>query len=344
MAAPSVAAAGKFLAAPPPAVLGFLIFGTDDMQIAGRAAALVQLLRARAGQASETVKLQEPDIAADPGRITMELTSGSLFSDVKILWLTGLPAKAHSVLAGTIERPFKSAYLVVQAPDLKKSHKLVQAFESAPFLAAIPCYGEDRESLNATIKQHALAAGYEIDTEVAGLIAVRSDGSALLAISQIEKLMTFAGNTRRIVLEDANACLADHQTAGAWQIAEYALDGAARRALLAFQRFAAAEQNVSGVFAVLSLALIRLHALRTAADSGKPLAQAVKELRPPVFFKQQEALIAQAGRWTAACVLAQMDLLNQALKESRLRPALAEDIAEKLLIGIATATKAAPPR
>ena len=49
----------------------------------------------------------------------------------------------------------------------------------------------------------------------------------------------------------------------------------------------------------LSQALLRLHAVRTAADAGTPLAEAIKGLRPPVFFKQQDVLAGQARRWTA---------------------------------------------
>jgi DNA polymerase-3 subunit delta len=63
--------------------------------------------------------------------------------------------------------------------------------------------------------------------------------------------------------------------------------------------------------------------------------QAIKELRPPVFFKQQDIVAAQARRWTVAALSAQIGQLNTALKETRLKPGLAEDITADLLIAIA---------
>ncbi len=296
---------------------------------------MARTLSQKLGPDAEVMRLHDNDLTADPGRITVELTTGSLFGGTRIVWLTALPAKAQTALAGIVGRPIEGAYLAVQAPDLKKSHKLVQAFEAAPYLAAIPSYGEDQESLSASIRRKAQSAGYEIAADAAALIAVRCDFSALLAQSETEKLMTFAGASRLITLEDVEACLADRQSAGLSEIVDHALNGEGRKALLAFERFMAAEQNVTPVLMVLSQALLRLHALRTAADAGAPLAQAIKELRPPVFFKQQDTLAAHARRWTAAELAAHIGRLNTVVKETRLRPALAEDIAADLLIDIA---------
>jgi hypothetical protein len=46
-------------------------------------------------------------------------------------------------------------------------------------------------------------------------------------------------------------------------------------------------------------------------------------------------LAAQARRWTAAALAAQIGQLNTTIKETRLRPALAEDLTADLLITIA---------
>ncbi len=335
MVAPNAAAAAKFLSAPPTAIRGFLFYGSDASQIAARAGALVHALSLKLGPSAEILRLHDSDLAADPGRVTVELTTGSLFGGTRIVWLTALPAKALAALSVIAGAPIEGAYLAVQAPDMKKSHKLVQAFEAAPYLAAIPCYGEDQESLSAAIARQAKAAGYEIAADAAALIAVRCDFSALLAQSETDKLMTFAGQSRHIGVEDVEACLADQQSSGLSEIIDCALNGEGRKALAAFERFMAAEQNVTAVLVVLSQTLMRLHAVRIAADNGTPVSQAVRDLRPPVFFKQQDTIAAQARRWSAGALSAQLGRLNAALRETRLKPGLAEDIAADLLIAIA---------
>src|SRR5579883_1055255 len=304
MVAPSTAAAARFLSAPPANVHGFLLYGTDSLQIAARAQRLAELLSNRPGPGCEIIRLYESDLAADPHRVTLELTSGSLFAGTKIVWLFALPSKAQPQLLEVVSAPLDGAFLIVQAPDLRKSHKTVQAFEGAPYLAAIGCYGEDRGSLISAIQQQIEEAGCKIGDDAAALIAARCDYSAMLARSEAGKLIAFAGGRGRISPDEVEACLADQQTAGLSEIVDAALEGETPRAVSAFDRFMAVEANPAPVLAVLSSALLRLHGLRTRMDTGISAAQAIKELKPPVFFRQQDALAAQLRLWTAGKLMA----------------------------------------
>jgi DNA polymerase-3 subunit delta len=333
------ASVARFLAAPPGAACGFLFYGSDSLQISARAETLANTLLKKAGPDTEITRLHETDAAAMPDRIAIELTTGSLFGGARILWLTSCPAKAHAAILEAIARPFDGAYLIAQAPDLKKSHKLAQAFESAPHLAAIPCYGEDRDSVVAAIRELVSSQGGQIDAEAAALIATRCDFSSLIARTEAEKLMTYAGAGKRITANDVEACLIDQQTAGLSDIVDHALDGEGRKALIALDRFLAVEQNVTGVFVALSSALLRLHALRAAADAGASIPRAIKELRPPVFFKQQDTLAAQARLWTADALAGALSQLNAVLRETRLKPALAEDLTAAFILRIAKAAR-----
>lgn len=335
MVAPSASSADKFLFAPPPAVRGFLFYGSDSAQIASRAERVAGSLAARLGKDAEIIRLHESDIASDAARCGIELATRSLFGTTKILWLSACPAKAQSELGNLPSSSLAESYLIIQAPDLRKSHKLVQTFEAKPNLAAIACYGEDRESLSALIDRQVSSAGFSIEEEAAALIAMRTDYSSALARSETEKVITFAGERYRITVSDVEECLIDQQTAGLSEIIDYALNGDAKQTLLAFERFVVVEQNVSPISAVLSTALLRLHSLRVEADAGVPVVQAIKALRPPVFFKQQDNLAAQVRRWPAAAIAAQISKVNEAVKEIRLKPTLATDLTANLLLGIA---------
>jgi DNA polymerase III subunit delta len=339
MVALKEASAARFLSAPPGTACGFLFYGSDSLQISARADALANALLKRTGPDTEIVRLHDTDAAAIPDRLPVELTTGSLFGGARIVWLTSCPAKAQASILDIIVRPFEGAFLIVQAPDLKKSHKLFQAFEAASHLAAIPCYGEDRESLAAAIQQHIAAQGYEIDHEAAALIVARSDFSALIARAEAEKLMTYAGAARRIAPSDVEACLIDQQTAGLSDIVDHALEGEGRKALIALDRFLSAEQNATGIFIALTSALQRLLVLRAAADAGASIPQAIKELRPPVFFKQQDALAAQVRCWTSDALRAVLSELNPILMETRLKPALAENLTANYILKIARAAR-----
>ena len=335
MVAPPAASAGKFLSSPPSTVCGFLFYGSDSLQIAAKAEALAASLSKKAGPDSEVIRIHESDAAASPDRIITELKTGLLFGGVKIVWLGALPAKAHSAVLEAVAGPFRDAFLIAQAPDLKKSHALVQAFEGASYLAAISCYDEDRSSVIAGIRTHVSSLGCEIDDEAAALVAARSDYSTLIARNETEKLITYIAPGRRITSSHVEDCLIDQQTAGLSEIIDHALDGDGRKAMLAFESFMAAEHNVTPVLMALSSALLRLYALRTAVDAGVPVMQAIKELRPPVFYKQQESVAARVRGWQVRPLSAILQELNTVLRETRLKAALAEHLTANFLLRIA---------
>ncbi len=340
MVAPGAASVQKFLSAPSAGVRGFLFYGSDDLQISARAEALAALLAKRAGPDVEVIRLHDTDAAAIPDRIATELKTSSLFGETKIVWLTALPAKAHTAILEAVATPIQDAFLIAQAPDLKKNHKVVQVFADAAYLAAISCYGEDRDSVISALRQHVLSLGCEIDPEAAALVAARCDFSTLLARSEAEKLVTYVGPAHRITSADVEDCLIDQQTAGLGEIIDHALDGAGREAILAYERFMAVEQNVVPIFVALSSTLLRLHALRTAVDAGAPVMQAIKELKPPVFFKQHDSLAGQVRKWTAQAISAVLQDFNSVLRETRLKPALAEDLTANFILRIARAGRA----
>ena len=78
-----------------------------------------------------------------------------------------------------------------------------------------------------------------------------------------------------------------------------------------------------------------MYALRTAVDGGAPVMQAIKELRPPVFFKLQDGLAGQVRKWPTHALSAVLQELNAVLKETRLKPALADNLTARFILRIA---------
>jgi DNA polymerase-3 subunit delta len=69
--------------------------------------------------------------------------------------------------------------------------------------------------------------------------------------------------------------------------------------------------NLSGVSALRTL-LRRMHQLRDARamiDGGMSAADAVAKLRPPVFWKERDAVVAQARLWTGKKLSAAYEVL-----------------------------------
>jgi DNA polymerase-3 subunit delta len=112
-----------------------------------------------------------------------------------------------------------------------------------------------------------------------------------------------------------------------------AAQGQAAQAVEALARIDA----LSGVSALRAL-LRRLHQLRdarTLIDGGMSPADAVAKLRPPVFWKERDAVAAQARLWSAKKLHAAYDLLWTAELRAKTAGAPQELIAADAYRGVA---------
>jgi DNA polymerase-3 subunit delta len=333
MAAIKAPAAERFLQKPPAACRGVLLYGSDPGQIASCAERLSQVWQ-KAEPGVEVLKLHDADLARAPDRIATELSTPPMFNTARILWLVAPPAATHGAIIEAIAAP-PIAWLIVQAPDAKKSSKMAQAFEAQPYLAAIPCYGETRAALLAYAKDELQREGYQPDADALSLLIERTGLSRPALDSTLAKLIAYAGDERRIAAADVEAIGEDQSQSGFDDVIESALDGKPADMLANLDRCLAAGGNVSGLISVFLSRLMRLSALRAAIDAGEPAAQAVARLRPPVFFRQQDALIRQGQNLDAKMLASMIRKLSEAMAHGRLKPNLTETIAAQVMLGIA---------
>ena len=188
--------------------------------------------------------------------------------------------------------------MIVEAGDLGGTSELVKKFTAAARAASIAFY----EETDAERAQHAkalakeLGVAFERDAEEAFLSALPSDRG--LAKQEIEKLALYAtGLGRPLNVEDVETLLAGEAESALDAASLAAAEGRTAQAVEALARI----DNLSGVSALRAL-LRRLHQLRDLRgmiDGGMGAADAVAKLRPPVFWKERDAVIAQARLWTA---------------------------------------------
>jgi DNA polymerase-3 subunit delta len=331
--------AHRFLAQPPKTTIGAILYGSDSAQISAYAETLAATWSAHAAgsQAPDVIKLHDADMSADPQRIAVELMTVPMFGSGKVVWLQSPPSAANSEIIAAVETGLRDVRLIVQAPDLKRTAKLVQVFEADANLAAIACYGEEERDVLAMMRREIAAEGYEIDADALSLLHARAGASQLVARAEIEKLISYAGDERRITAADVEAATGDQAEAGFDDVIETALNGQPDQALRNYDRLVSSGTSSVAVLTLLQMRLLRLHALRATVDAGQPALQAVKALRPPVFFKQQDSLARQVTNLRQPLLADMVALVFDAVRDTRLKPQIADQVAAQALLRVAAA-------
>lgn len=290
----------RFLDKPDKQVRAVLLHGPNESFIHEAAQKLAAYALGKSDDPYAVTKLGEDEIKKDSARLGDALAAQSLLGGPTIAWARvsgkGADDAILDALAG-IERGEAGGFLIVEAGDLGSTAALVKAFTAATAGASIAFYEETEAERAQYARSRAkeLSVAFDPGAEEVFLNLLPNDRG--LAAREIEKLALYAHNLGRPVSsEDLEALMASEAESELDAASLSAAQGKAAQAVEALARIDA----LSGVSALRAL-LRRLHQLRDARaliDAGSSPSDAVAKLRPPVFWKERDAVAAQARLWT----------------------------------------------
>ena len=226
------------------------------------------------------------------------------------------------------------ALLVLEAAGLGRG-KLRSFAEAAPDAVAIGCYPDEGRGLAEVIKAGLAQSRVTIDTDALAWLGQVLGGDRAQTRSGIEKLALFAGEGGDVSLEDARACTGEGGAGSAEDSLQAALRGDPVAADAALE--AAMLDGVNGV-AVLRMLLGQLqkyHQARLRMEAGMSAADAVRTMRPPIYYRAVAETTSSLSRWSSAGLLRAIEDVRQAelaCKRTGSRPEL---IARRLVASLA---------
>ena len=308
------AAIRRFLEAPDKGIGAVLVFGPNQSFSHEAAQRLAKLALKGSDDPYSITKLGEDEIKKDGARLADALAAQSLLGGPTLVWarVDGKAADAAILDAlEAIERGEPAGFLIVEGGDLSASGELVKTFQAAKHAAAIAFYEEtDAERAQfAKALARELELSFEPDAEEVFLAALPTDRG--LARREIEKLALYAHGLGRKVSSDDLGQLLAAESESALDAASLA--AAAGRAAQAVESLARIDA-LSGVSAIRALErrMLQLNDARALIDGGMNAADAIAKLRPPVFWKERDAVAAQARAWSAKKLSAAFDVLWRA--------------------------------
>ncbi len=319
----------RFLDKPDKSVRAILLYGPNESFAHEAAQKLAAWAMGKSDDPYAITKLGEDEIKRDGAKLADALAAQSLLGGPTIVWarVSGKSADDSILDAlASIERGEPNGYLIVEAGDLGGSAEIVKKFGAATHASVIAFYEEtDAErAVYAKALAKELGIPFDRDAEDYFLTALPSDRG--LARQEIEKLALYAHNLgRNVSVGDLEALMASEAESALDAASLAAAQGKAAKAVESLARIDA----LSGVSALRAL-LRRLHQLRDARiliDSGMSSEDAIAKLRPPVFWKERDAVASQARLWSSKKLNAAYDVLWAAEMRSKTAGAPQELIA-----------------
>lgn len=302
-----------FLQRPDPAARAILVYGPDNGLMKERAQKLGKTVVEDLNDPFNVAVLSSDILAEDPARLSDEASAQSMMGGDRLIRIEDGTDKITPLLKDYLSEPSNNALIVIEAGALSPSSSLRKLCEKEKNAAALPCYVEDQKSVTPLIRQTLRHAGYDISPDALAWLATNIQGDRGRVRNELNKLIIYMGPdpawegeegpavTGRlgiIQLDDVQACSGE---AGAQSLDDlvYAVaDMHTESAMISFERLLNEGLPIIAVLRALQNHFRRLHLVNSKMQEGAAMEQALKSLRPPVFFKQERAFKAQLQNWS----------------------------------------------
>ena len=325
-----------FLKTPPGDLTAALFHGSDPGLVSERSAALAKVLAARENPPGEILKIDDSELDEDPGLLETELQTRPMFSGRRIVRAIAGRRISAQLLKPLLASAPLEGLLIVEAGNLKADDALRALFEGHASCYAVPCYPDSAADIDNPISEVLTSFKLSIDGDARDLLQSRLGADRALSRSEIEKLALYCLGRSQITFEDVDMLVGDAAGLAIERIAEAVADGRTKSAVSDFGRALASGENAQMIIGVLQRYFQKLHRVRSDVDAGQRLDDALKYLRPPLFFKQKDIFARQVRSWTRGQLDQALRRISDAAKTARLSSHLEDVIAERLILALAS--------
>jgi DNA polymerase-3 subunit delta len=317
----------RFLAKPDPKIRILLFYGPDDGLVAERSVDFARRVIGDSGDPFALVRLESNEVADDPGKLADEAHSVPLFGGTRaiLLRMSG-NRNINPSIEAVLDNPPSDAWVAVTAGELRRDAPLRRLCENHPNAAAIPCHVDSVRDLDKMIEDELAAGGLTIAPDARALLHTLIGSDRLASRAEVKKLCLYAMGAGEIRIDDIRAAVGDASGFDVDEAVDALLIGEVGEFDRAYRRLLAANTAGFVVGGAILRQLTFLHRARADYESGTSVKTIVARARPPIFFQRQPAVERQIALWRLERIERAIAHLGEAIGESRLRSAIADEV------------------
>lgn len=332
----------KFLSQPDRPVV--LVYGPDVGLVQERSAAIIaSFLGPGADTMSRTV-LDGDKVAAAPQRLAEEALSVPMFGGRTAIRVTPTAKSLLAAVEPLLRDPPADSLVVIEGGDLKPSAPLRRHLEKAAVAAVIPCYVDDDKAIDRLIAEELAAHGLMVSSDARQALHRLLGGDRLASRGELRKLASYALGQAEVSLQDVQSVIGDASALAIDSLVDGACLGDAAAAESEFARSLATGIAPGPIVGALSRHFLQLAEARARVEAGSTAEAALKAVRPPIFFKREQAVRRQLGFWSQEAIGRMLDMLLAAEGDIRRNADLAEPIAGRAMFVVANTARQARSR
>ena len=318
--------------------LCFLIYGPNEGLIRAHIKKLVKHFSSK--HEYEELGLDSKELDEDSHIVDSNLKTVSMFFKGKIL-IINKPKDIHlSMIEPIVNDSPQNSVLIIKADNLTKSSKIRKFFESHESCFSLACYDDDAKALMQHLENFISKNNLNIDRDIKNYLMQNLSNDRMINNNELEKINLFIGNTdKTLSLDDAKFLLNDSSSQNLNKMNEAVMYGNTSKSSKIISRLLSEGNNPISLVRSLMNYIIRIQKTKIEMKKGNNFENAVRDLKPPLFWKDKESFQRHCLKWPLKSIEHNLNKLLEAEIICKLNSKLAILNCEKTILLVASSAK-----
>ena len=269
-----------------------------------------------------------------------EISTISLFGEKKFLILESLKEKHASIIKDALLLNVKNTCMVVKQDNLTKSSSIRKLYEASKNHFSLACFDDDIKVLSSLLEKFQKQHNIIFDSDVKSFLLNNLSNDRMVIKNELEKiLLSLNKDDRRVDIEKLRYILHDSAHTDFQQINNSILFGNIEKGSKSLVKLFNLGTNPLVILKSFNNYVMRIRLTQIELSKGKQFDEAIKVLRPPVFWKEKSDFKRHCLMWPTNII---DNIINEVLSSEikcMTNNIIAKEQCEKTLFGISSTAR-----
>ena len=243
-------------------------------------------------------RYDEKEILENKENFLNSILSKSLFENEKLIIVSRTTDKIKTLIEEIIEKNVKDITLIFSANLLDKKSKLRNLFEKGKKIICIAFYPDTHQTLNIIAHNYFKNKKISISQEMLNLLIERSRGSRQSLYNELNKIDNYCKNNNKISLEALIKLTNLAENYHVSELTDICLSKNTRRTAKILNENILSVEDTMLIMRTFLSKTKRLLKIQEEINKNKSIEIAIKDFKPPIFWKDKDAVKKQITKWT----------------------------------------------
>ena len=288
----------------------------------------------------EKINIDGKQLDENASILNDEISTISLFSERKFIILESAKEKHASIIEDSLSLDIINVCMVVKQDNLTKSSSIRKLYENSKNHFCLACYDDDIKVLSSLLEKFQKTHNITFDSDVKSFLLNNLSNDRMVIKNELEKiLLSLSKDDRKVDIEKLRYILHDSAHTDFQQINNSILFGNSEKGSKSLEKLFNLGTNPVAILKSFNNYIMRIRLTQVELSKGKQFDEAIKVLRPPVFWKEKSDFKRHCLMWPANVI---ENIINEVLNSEikcMTSNIIAKEQCEKTLFEISSTAK-----